>query len=694
MVVALLCATLVTQIQDPPRVTIEQRALRADVALPKIGAEFGVKLVPDKSTKNDVLLTYLPDVTFEEFRAKTAKGWNATWRLKDDVWILLRTAEQEQVEVDAFFASLAEGLLSEMLEWDDRTELTEVEAERLADHMARSEDGGGRFESLTSFEPGYGQGIDTLGRRALRRFLVKLGPRFLARLADWEYTVFESGGADHHHVALDEVMQTYDRETGRIRSAFAKLGQLEEFESSFDGLETKNVLRETLHASQGVAKLVVKIFGITAGLAATLYAFDEDGLLLFSDEDSLFNFGLTPSPSFPLDKPLDLTISDEAAAVLEFYVRPPNPLELDRDEDRPALKGSALMEVLKAMPDDDMLSYEISESLIALAKSMDIGLIARLSDEMQGGFALTRVRSEGANPDLRERTLDSSADGFAYGHHVELDSENRLLTIRPVTPAVLKEIYPRDAIAEFCRRADSASGANVYDLGRLFAAARDMFSLIGFDYLGQLVPEYEWTYQWTFEDIFVSQRIALLGWLNGAQHREARRPTGVTLRLSQLPGVIRDMPNLEMLETDFTYELLDSDVTEALGISRKPIIQNLIALAFPDGVPPHSPVNIRLVDSLYVYTEDSDKPRRSLEIFDMAPHYRGLASRDKTAANEWLATVPFYIGTVVEVTFRVDLGVALYQDFGEVVTSLGDGRAYRFHELPAQIQREFWKRVG
>ena len=135
MIAALLCASLVARTQDPPRITIEQRALRADVALRKIGEKFGVHLTPDKSTKNDVLLAYLPDVTFTEFRSKTARGWNANWTQHEDAWTLRRTRQQVETEEDEYDAYRERALRARLERWPSTEPLNHAQIARLSDRI-------------------------------------------------------------------------------------------------------------------------------------------------------------------------------------------------------------------------------------------------------------------------------------------------------------------------------------------------------------------------------------------------------------------------------------------------------------------------------------------------------------------------------------------------------------------------------
>ena len=55
MIVALLCAALVAQDQDPPRQTIEQRALIGALAFPRIGEQFGETVVAGPDVADDVV---------------------------------------------------------------------------------------------------------------------------------------------------------------------------------------------------------------------------------------------------------------------------------------------------------------------------------------------------------------------------------------------------------------------------------------------------------------------------------------------------------------------------------------------------------------------------------------------------------------------------------------------------------------
>lgn len=689
MIAALLCATLIAQNQDAPRVTVEQRALRADVALRKIGEKFGVRLSPDRSTKNDVLLVYLPDVTFAEFRNKTAKGWNANWKRNEDGWTLLRTADHEQAEMQAYIASRAKELKRRMSLWSDLSELTDIEAEGVANALANSEDRRTRFESLRSLERGWFR-TDTLGRRALRRFLLELGPESLASLHVGRMRVFESGEGLHRHPALDDLLRTYERENGRIRDALSSIGRLEEMEQLVDEYGPVDLLLKSLDVTNGASKLVVKIWGDTYGLSPTLYAFDEDGLALFYVDDLLFTRSRSSSP-FPLDEPLNLTISDKAAKILEYFELRADDFSYGNEaKDAIPLIGSAAFDVLRAMPEDDEYSYEPSETLVTLSRTLGLGLVARLSDELQGGLSISRVSDRGDDPDRTKRTLTKLPGMFAITHRVAVDHGDRLLIVEPVTPTTLRTVFPREAIAEFCRRAASTSGADVYDLGAMYRAAPDFETLMGLEYLADLVPEYQWASQ-TYA-LYWHQYV-VLGWLNAAQHQMARTPLGVTVRLDQVPDIVRKVLDAVLVYTSFTHQLLDSDTFEALGHPGERSIDYLAALALPDGVPPKSTVNIKIVDERYIFTEDQDEPKTSVDLEDTARHYNSIDGDEGSPRDKWLATVPFRVGTAVKVTIQVNMGPALYSESGLIVTSLGDGRAYRFNELPADVQKEFWKFV-
>ncbi|MCH8979148.1 MAG: hypothetical protein IH945_07885 [Armatimonadetes bacterium] len=675
MIAALLCASLVAQVQDPPRITIEQRALRADVALRKIGEKFGVKLAPDRTTRNDVLLAYLPDVTFTEFRERTAQGWNANWRQSENGWVLQRTRQQVRNEEITYEKYKANALRKYIAKWSAIEPMNQALAERYADRIVDA----GPQNLFQSFDPK----DDNLGVRALRRVLRDIGPASLAKMSKNTSALYATVQGTPGHPALARALETYGADNAAVRAALASRGELDTLENYVNEYGFGGQLRRTLSVSKPCTDMVLTINAVADVLLVTLLGFDNEGIETFAVQQMVYAVDRYDS-GLPGDTSLQFSLSPEATKVTEAYKALPGWME--EGEVNPLL-----VKLWSNFPEDDPVAYEYSETLLALARSLGRGVVARLSDELlDSGPVKDFARPQEDEEDHSERLLTRNAGFFARLHRFTIEPD--MLIVEPREPSSARYVFPREGVARFCTIAQGAQGATVFDLARLYASVQSTDWFYAKEYFEELVRDNAGLKNSFFGD----EALALVGSLTDGQYQAALLPQGVTLRLSEtcpaFKGIVRQF--LQVLK--YWSSVPGNSSGFEYDDERRKNIRGVVAFSLLDGVPAESTVNVKVAHNPYVYYRDPED-EGSIEDIDYAA-YRYYVNEDVDVDDEvsgdgWLAKQRFYFGSSMNIAYAIDFGGNTMAIEYDLITSTGDGRPYRFSDLPPQLRIEFWKTV-
>lgn len=442
----MLTAALVCCLQSAaPRIDVREPAAIGSVMAKRLSEVFGVKVTADASIADEPLIVSVKGVTFEEFRALSAEGLDASWREVTGGWQIYRSPKQIADEESQFIQARADAMRKEFHQRESESMLSQEGLEDLALRLKIANDE--ELEEILYSEEVVSSEV------MLRDVWSEIGLEYFIGLPLDRRYVYTSDGrkGTRKHPALAKIVKAIETEQARTVEALKKSGAWARIQAStmFTTDEALDLL------CVGKAEFVVLEVSVTSSeVALALSGFDEEGNSTVGYYDSLSYREREPS-TVPSDAVNGDVTPSEAAKSIHSAIKT-------------IFEGEsgfgALIEILAALPDRDVLSYDVSDILLTVADKSGRPLFGRLSDDMAStlGFYSLGGHDEG-EAEIEKIPLRTGV--VWLDNHINLDFAGAgPVKVTPDVPPRFQTSFPRHAIGDYVR---ANRGSQLLDLGRL-----------------------------------------------------------------------------------------------------------------------------------------------------------------------------------------------------------------------------------
>lgn len=496
-----------------PRIDVREPAAVGSVMLQRIGKAFGAKLYAGPGIADVPLIFDVKGVTFEEFRAVSAKGLDATWRQTREGWELYRTPEQTKAEEDAFLAKRAALIKREIALRTKEPSMAQVDLDEMAIKvkLASNDD---LFEIAYQY--------DVVSNESLLFDVWNdLGATHFASLPidrRWVYTSDGRSGTKKLPV-LDDVMRRLRLERERVVAALKKHGAWERLASSVGAFDPDSMLRYLGFGD--VQTLLLEVVSTQSTVGLNLTGFDKSGNTCLNYFDSVASEEPARSKLTDIVTDADVVLGPESVELHAAYQR----LFEGGDEAEFDLNDALepYVKVLARLEERDVLGYDVSDVLFTAAAQSGKPLVGRLSDDMVYDSPFFQLGGDRpvTNGKFKLRAGLAWVDDF-----LQLDAGDTL-RVTPELPSKYQAYFPRKAMMDYVK---VNRGRRLVDLERISAVMAPPTSLDA-DELGDMALIVHPQYQSLHETDFA----VLSAWADLSQQQKAQAASrgGVTVPLSR-----------------------------------------------------------------------------------------------------------------------------------------------------------------
>ena len=672
MIAALLCAALVAQ--DQQRITIEQRALRADLAFKAIGDAFGTKLAVSAEMKSEVVLVFLPNATIDELLKLTAAGLYATCHKNDDGWILERSPDDH-------------GALMNMLQDERKAQAKHSVSKMQPAPMI----GAGDLQTLSDafIDPRVwnllgleSQGVElSLGTRAMSRIVPTFDPEDAAGLELGRKYVWAVGDPRFPSLpALDSAISMYREEAAMFRRVFEETSAEEKLRSE-DSI-IKIPLRRIFDVSNPLKTVYLTVTAEIESIDFNLMAFDDQGSEVFAKTGSIdcsARFGPMAASGVGLEQ---IKRSTEA-------------MDLRRAVYSSESKnGETLRTYIAGMPQLELFAEDASQILMSLGKQTGKRVVASFSDELLEQSLGVWVDT--SDFDTVHPTIEfvSALQWLAMNHRlVERDGA---FHFSPRIPRPFRPVLDRDSAGKYARLAGDSDLMDLHLLLDVVAGSEltGDASIATFALYGHR-EEHHSRNVWRLGNGV----LVLLAGLADKDLSQAQTLRGVRLISQQMGDKFVQFLRKEIIDTDtwrwFTFRLgTDLDGDEDAPIFAASTIDQVLLGQDTDRLIREATIDLRLA--------------RSAKMVAVAPTWLGLASFEPEQAADSYVTrlkrskeqgAKFLEDLLYRMEHTVSIDAVLYiggRRIGmddQLVLGYDSSPSYSLDQMPTQYQESFWKEV-
>lgn len=681
MIAALLCASLVAQIQGAPRVTVEQRALVGNLAFPQIGEQFGERIETGPDVGDDVVFIALRSATFDEFRDKVANALNVSWTQIDDKWRVHRTDDQRQADYEEMIRRRNEGIAKELAGMAAVKPLTLTQLDAL-DQKARI----GEYGDAYVFS--HPEDVD-VGDRFMGRLVSSMSVSNLCSVPPGTRRTWALGdGRFQAPPHLEAVVAEYEQEWAQVD---AVLREHRFYARAMEGPESPSL--DTLYkwligGGPVLDKVYVSVTGHFDDVLLDVVAFDQDGRQVLTDYTYLGDLETTGRPP-KLCEGMEPAARDERVAHL---------LKVIAGDDSAAIIDAAT-DLVADLPEHEPWGMDASSILLSYSRQMESDVIVQFDDtELMNQLGIYGLEDDedGAAPIPLQAGMAWIA-GF-----VQLREQDGVLIGRPIVAEPFRTSIDRKAVGGYVRSARGTRSVNLDRLGDVLKGVSDL-------------EDDDWVFlplvaHW---DIGIStvdevNLLPLYGSLSPSQRMAARSPSGFRSRLSTFgPGLTNELreafldvsnwssfiqaagdsppefvsvpgsavpaqqrdvrPHVSGLTLTFNFDRLASRAEAELRVTTT---TEVLGAKWSDGV--LDDITIEQLARLYVYTTKAS-PERGQEFLTRYEFL--IASKAKLEAN-------VYFG-----------GRKINLDPCEILLGFASPQGVKFDRLPESVKAEFWNIV-
>jgi hypothetical protein len=406
-------------------------------AVEEIAKFSGAKLEVSPSQNRDVLVIKVKDVTVRQLMDQIAVATSGEWKEDNGVWRLSRDTAKQGAE--------------ERKELVDKTNKVRAAIKKLVEQLKpgkkqTSADG----EPVTISAAQAMMGGSGAGGKAIIDMLARIDPSLIAGLDKDGRLVFATNPTRMQRplqidsASITQLIQDHNREAEAAKKMESdapktpEQEQAEEWAAKFmPGMMHR---REPITAAPAKILLVITRVGLLMGTSATLRLFDAKGQVVFeatqpiplgddmisemtSGEVSIDASGqvVEKPKSDPTDDGPEIKLSPIAQEMSTMFAR-----YYGQGADEPKLSPE-VAERLRHPEKWDPLSYDVSESILAVAENKNLNVVANVPDGLAGNFVTMFTGS-------KKRTIGSFFKQLQDGSETVATVADGWLIVRPAAP--------------------------------------------------------------------------------------------------------------------------------------------------------------------------------------------------------------------------------------------------------------------
>lgn len=479
------CLGTISFAQDlSQHVTVDVLASPTARIVQDIATKTGVKLEVSPSLNRDILIVKVKDVELKRLMDQIAIAVSGEWKQDGEIWRLTKDATKHVAE--------------ERKELQDRTVLVRKALKELRDSLnpkpKKTQEAGSDGEAHAAdaqemIVPGSPFGGGGAANKAIITLISSLDASLIASMPKDGRIVFATNPTRMQRplnidsATVNTIVQQHNESVEATKKAKAEgeanmppeMAQIEEWTSRFmPGFARRN---EAITTAPTKVMLILTRAGMFSGTQASLKFFDGKGQVIFESSQ-----GIPLGESF-MEQMDDVTISPQGQVIPKKKDESPedgpeiklSPLSVEMAStfsryygpgaDEPQLSKELAERLLH--PDQfDPLSYDVSESMMAVADYKKLNVVANMPDSVVGG--IFRMMSG-----ERKQTAGGYYRQLKSGETTVIESDGWLV-VRPSAPAEARKMrVDRDALAKLIKASAGKEIPALDDMAAYALSAED-----------------------------------------------------------------------------------------------------------------------------------------------------------------------------------------------------------------------------